>query len=172
MAEKPHAKPYHAPERAPGQEAADALAEVMKHAAERKEAATAVRPRKSSPKWMLPASIFQGVLALYFLLAQPEFVVVNPNVDERPTAQRVELTRHAMFLGITRIEQFRSTNGRLPQNLEEAGSTLARDGVQYTPQGTASYLLVTDVDGETIVFDSASQTPAEFAGNMQGVVTG
>jgi len=173
MSEKDHVGPYHAKNVAPGQEAADVVAEVLKHAAEREEAShTRVRP-KGPPKWMLPLTVQLGVLALYFLIAQPEFLVVNPLDESRPTAQRVIQLKNAMYMdGIARIDAFLQLNGRLPATLEEAGSGLGELGIDYTVRGDSTYLLITTIDTETILFDSATQRPAEFVGNLAATLPG
>lgn len=171
MPEKDPIRPYHAKDAAPGQEAADVVAEVLKHAQAREEAAQKREVPKGPPKWMLPMTVNLGVLALYFLIAQPRFLEVNPITDPRPQAERIEETRFAMYLdGVTKIEQFRAQNGRLPASLEEANSGLAAAGVDYAVQGDSSYLLVTTVGSETILFDSASQTAAEFVPTLSEAI--
>lgn len=168
MTDSDQVKPYHAKDAAPGQEAADVVAEVLKHAEEREEAARKKETPKGPPKWVLPLTVNLGVLALYFLIAQPEFLVVNPVQDPRAPTQVVEQTKRAIYFdGIMRIEGFRSANGRLPQTLEEVNSGLQEQGVRYTIQGDSTYLLITTVGEETIVFDSATDDPAEFVGSVQ-----
>jgi len=173
MSEEDQVKPFHAKEAAPGQEAADVVAEVLKHAAAREEAVQKKVGPKGPPKWMLPLTLNLGVLALYFLIAQPDFLEVSPNVDRRSVAERIEETRTAMyFSGITRVETFLNANGRLPSTLEEAGSNLAGEGVRYEVVGDSTYLLIMTVDAETIVYDSAAQTAQEFVGDLTGALPG
>lgn len=173
MSEQDQVRPYHAKDVAPGQEAADVVAEVLKHAAEREEASHRRVKPKGPPKWMLPLSVQLGVLALYFLIAQPEFLVVNPLEDTRPTAQRVIQAKNAMYFdGIARIETFFLANGRLPATLEEAGSSLSALGIDYTVRGDSTYLLITTIETETILYDSATQTPADFVGNLAAMLPG
>jgi len=168
MSDSDQIKPYHAKDTAPGQEAADVVAEVLQHAEQREKAARAKKVPKGPAKWMLPLSVNLGVLALYFLIAQPDFLIVNPVVDTRPEGAVVEQTRAAIYFdGIMRIEQFRVANGRLPETLGEASSSLDEQGVDYTVQGDSSYLLITTIGGETIIFDSATQDPADFVGPIQ-----
>lgn len=173
MSEKDSIKPFHARDTAPGKEAADVVAEVLRHAQEREEAAKRKVAPKGPPKWMLPLTVNLGVLALYFLIAQPDWVVVNPIEDPRPAEIKVEQTRSAIWLATTRIDTFRQTNGRLPASLSEAGiGDLAAQGVNYSVQGDSTYLLMATVGTENIVFDSARQTPAEFAGNQANRISG
>lgn len=169
MSDQDHVKPYHAKDAAPGQEAADVVAEVLKHAAEREEAAKKRSTPKGPPKWMLPVSVNLGVLALYFLIAQPDFLVLNPLVDARPTEEVVTRTKWAVYSdGITRINNFLEENGRLPQTLSEAGSPIADVGleVSYAPQGDSTYLLIVSLMGEELVYDS-KMDPVQWVGPMQ-----
>ncbi|MDA0327455.1 MAG: hypothetical protein O2958_00380 [Gemmatimonadetes bacterium] len=173
MSEQDQVKPFHAKDVAPGQEAADVVAEVLKHAAAREQASKRRETPKGPPKWMLPLTLNLGVLALYFLIAQPDFLVVNPLDDPRPPAEVIASTRTAMYFdGISRIESFRAANGRLPATLVEAGSQLAAQGIDYSVQGDSTYLLITTIQTETIVYDSATQTAADFAGNLARALPG
>jgi len=169
MSDNDQVRPYHAKNAAPGQEAADVVAEVLKHAAEREEAAKQKTTPKGPPKWMLPVTVNLGVLALYFLIASPDFLVVNPPRDTRPPAEVLASTRRAVYAdGITRINNFLDQQGRLPQSLAEAGSPIADVGlaVTYTPQGDSTYLLIVSVGGEEIVFDSGTDDPLTWVGPM------
>ena len=173
MSDEDQVKPFHAKETAPGQEAADVVAEVLKHAAERERAVKKKVAVKGPPKWMLPLTLNLGVLALYFLIAQPDFLVVSPNVDRRTVADRIESARSAMYFdGISRIETFVNENGRLPESLEEAGSGLAAEGINYEVVGDSTYLLILTIEAETIVYDSAAQTASDFMGDMSGTLPG
>jgi hypothetical protein len=173
MSEEDQVRPFHAKEAAPGQEAADVVAEVLKHAAAREEAVSRKVGPKGPPKWTLPLTLNLGVLALYFLIAQPDFLVVSPNVDRRSVLERVEGTRNAMYFhGIARVETFLNTNGRLPATLEEAGSSLAGQGVRYEVVGDSTYLLIMTIETETIVYDSALQTGQDFVGDLTGTLPG
>ena len=165
MTDQDNVKPYHARDTAPGKEAADVVAEVLQHAAEREEAAKKKQGPKTPPKWMLPLTVNIGVLALYFLIASPEFLIVNPVEDTRPNAEVDQQNRSTVYLyGITPIENFRDANGRLPATLEEAGRQLATFGLPVTYSATdTSYVLTVTVDGRELRFDSAVQRPEDFA---------
>jgi hypothetical protein len=173
MSEHDSIKPYHAREAAPGQEAADVVAEVLAHAQARDAAANQRMKPKGPPKWMLPLTVNMGVLALYFLIAQPDFLVVNPIEDRRPMAAQIQQTKNAMYVnGIARIDAYQAANGRLPATLAEANAgDLAQQGVQYSVQDSA-YILIMTVGGETIVFDSATQTAEEFVGDLGRMIGG
>jgi hypothetical protein len=166
MSEQDH-KPYHAKGAAPGQEAADVVAEVLKHAAEREQASKVQQRPKGPPKWMLPLTLNLGVLALYFLIAQPDFLIVSPVEDPRPSGQVLQQERQGIYFdGIMRIDMFRAQNGRLPRTLEEAGITLGQQGVEYSTQGDSSYILIKTIGTESIVFDSRTDSAAEWLGTV------
>lgn len=164
MSDQDQVKPYHAKNAAPGQEAADVVAEVLQHAQEREEAAKAKTGPKTPPKWMLPLTVNLGVLALYFLIAQPEFLVVNPIDDPRVTAEVNQQNRASVYIyGINAIENFVNENGRLPADLAEAGSQLAtQPDVSYAVTGDSTYTLTY----QGLTFDSASDDPQIWAGAM------
>lgn len=169
MSEQDSVRPFHAKDVAPGKEAADVVAEVLQHAQEREKAASKKVEHKGPPRWMLPLTVQLGVLAMYFLIAQPDFLVVNPIEDTRAVDTRVDQTRMAMYVGgIMKIEAYRQANGRLPSSLEEANAgDLASQGVDYAVQGDSAYTLIATVDSETISFDSVTQTAAAFAAQVQ-----
>ena len=161
MSSEDQVRPYHAKDEARGQEAADAVAAVLKHAAERQKAADEKPRPKKQPKWMLPVGANLGVLALYLLIAPPSWVVLDP-VEGPPAAQQVDGLRMAMFLQATRIEDYRIRNGRLPSRLEDAGS--AASGVEYRVVGDTQYQLVATAADQALLYDSSGQSPQEWFG--------
>lgn len=164
MSEKDDVQPFHAKGTAPGQEAADVVAEVLAHAAEREEAGRRRSGPKGPPKWTMPVTVNLGLLAIYFLVAQPQWIVVSPLDDPRTEVEVVQASRRAIYFdGIQRIEIFRGEFGRLPASLIEAGSPLADQGVAYEVIDNA-YLLTFSIDGQNFTFDSATQTGADFVG--------
>lgn len=166
MSEKDDVQPFHAKGTAPGQEAADVVAEVLAHAAEREKAGRRQSGPKGPPKWTMPVTVNLGLLAVYFLFAQPQWIVVSPLDDPRSVADVVQASRRGIYFdGIQRIEGFLEANGRLPSSLIEAGSTLADQGVDYAVIDNA-YLLTFTIDGQNFTFDSATQTGADFVGGF------
>lgn len=147
------------------------MAEVLAHAAEREKAATKKVAPKGPPRWMLPLTVNLGVLALYFLIAQPEFLVMNPNVDTRTVEARVEANTFMMSMAVADLQNFVLANGRLPQTLEEANVTAA-EAFDYTAQGDSSYLLIATVDDQRVVFDSATDDPQEFFAGLASRISG
>ncbi len=167
MSENNEVKPFHAKDAPSGQEAAEAVAAVIKHAQERDTAAKKKVGPKKQPKWLLPLGINLGVFAAYLLIWSPDWIVLN-QIAPPPIEQQVENTRFGIYMQAQRIEQFRIDNGRLPRDLVEAGINPDL-GLDYTPQGT-SYVLYADVGGEPVSFNSAQQSLAEWgASNAAGL---
>jgi hypothetical protein len=169
MSDQDEVKPFHAKDVSTGQEAADAVADVLKHAAARDVAALEADRKaapKGNPRWMLPLAMNLGVLAVYFLVAQPRWLEVNP-IQPQPTERQVEQLRNAIYFhGISRIEGFRLTHGRLPTTLEEAGATSLTGQVDYVVRGDSTYALIGNVGEAVVSFDSAMQTPDQFVGTI------
>lgn len=159
MSENDEIKPFHARDVPSGQEAADAVAAVLKHAQERDAAAKAKAPPKRQPRWLLPLGVNLGVFAAYLLIWQPPWVVINP-IAPPPTQDRIETTYNAMWMALNGIESFRIANDRLPRSLAEAGVT--QEGLEYTPQGASNYVLIAEVGEDFLQFNSAVQTPQEW----------
>ena len=159
MSDQDQVKPYHSKNAAPGQEAADVVAEVLQHAQEREQAAQQKVGPKAPPKWMLPLTVNLGVLALYFLIAQPDFIVVTAPQDPRSAVEIDQQTRGMVYIyGVQQIDLFLEQNGRLPSELAEIpmASSLNAGGVTttYTPRNDSTYLLsVTLPDGAVVEFD-------------------
>lgn len=166
-ADKDEIKPFHAKEVATGQETADVVAAVLKHAAERDEAAKKKMAPKAQPIWMLPLGLMMSVLAGFLLVAPPAWVVVNPIAAQAPEEQLLNV-RTAIAIYGQRIETFRNANGRLPATLAEAGVTV--EGIDYTPQGE-SYLLIASVGDRDLVFNSAVESLRDWALREAGNVS-
>lgn len=164
MSQNDEVKPFHAKEVASGQEAAEAVAAVLKHAQQRDEAAQQKAPSKSQPKWLLPLGLNLGVFAVYLLIWSPSWVVLNP-IAPPATEQQLANTRNGVFAIASKIESFRGTNGRLPGDLAELG--YPQSELDYTVQGEG-YQLYIAVGDETILYDSAQQSLAEWGAANAG----
>ena len=164
MSEKDDVQPFHAKGTAPGQEAADVVAEVLAHAAEREKAAKERTAPKGPPRWTMPVTVNLGLLAMYFLFAQPQWIVMSPLQDPRDMIERMEVSRTAIWGLIQRIDIFNSSQGRLPQTLAELGISLADQGVVYTLTSDSTYRVTYLIEGEAVEFDSAKDTSTDFVG--------
>jgi hypothetical protein len=167
--ENDQVKPFHARDMGSGQEAADAVAAVLKHAAERDKAAHQRTPAKQQPRWMLPLGINLSLLAVYLLVFPPPWIQFNP-IKPPPDAERVESLHTGMFFLTVKIEAYRNANGHLPSTLAEAG--IPGDDVDYTIRGDSSYVLIATVGEQTVVFDSSQQSPREFAPDLSQKIGG
>jgi hypothetical protein len=167
MSSEDQVRPYHAKDEARGQEAADAVAAVLKHAADRDKAAHVEPAPRRQPKWMLPLGINLAVLAVYLLIAPPAWVVVNPIQPPDLTAQTTDLKK-ALWFQAQRIEAYRVQNGQLPAQLADAGSPIP--GVEYVKEGDR-YRLIGRVGDAPVVWDSSSsndEIQALVAGSSLG----
>jgi hypothetical protein len=166
MSEKDEVKPFHAKDVGSGQEAADAVAAVLKHAHERDEAAKQKAAPKQQPKWLLPLGINLGIFAAYLLIWSPDWVVIN-GIAPPPTEQQVENTANAVYFYANKITQYQLDNGRLPSNLAEAG--VSTDELDYTVQGN-NFVLYAEVGEQPITYNSAVDDLAEWgAANAAGL---
>ena len=157
--DKDQIKPFHAKEASTGQETADVLSAVLKHAAERDEAAKKKTAHKPQPIWMLPLGLTLSVLAGFLIVAPPPWVVVNPIAAQVPEDQLVRARNSILYYG-NKIEAYLITNGRLPQTAAEAGVTV--EGIDYAPQG-GGYVLITSVAGRDVVFNSSVESLRDWA---------
>jgi hypothetical protein len=157
MSSEDQVRPYHAKDEARGQEAAEAVAAVLKHAAERQKAAKDQSAPKKQPKWMLPLGINLAVLALYLLIAPPRWVTVNP-IEPPDLATQEESLRGAMWMVAQRIESYRVTNGQAPVSLTEAGS--APPEIEYIRRGQNDYQLLATVGETAVLYDSTEPDPS------------
>jgi hypothetical protein len=167
MSSEDQVRPFHAKDEARGQEAAEAVAAVLKHAAEKDQSAQTKPRPKAQPKWLLPVGLQLAVLAVYLLIAPPSWVVVNPIEGPDPIAQETNL-RRAMYLYSQQIEQYKIDNGRLPVDLAELGRT-APPGVEYVRQGADAYQLIAFVGEVPVMWDSTGPDP-KFAEAFAGAV--
>jgi hypothetical protein len=167
MSSEDQVRPYHAKDEAHGQEAAEAVAAVLKHAAEKDKVAHAKAPPRKQPKWMLPLGINLAVLAVYLLIAPPAWVVINPIKPPDLAAQTTDLKK-ALWFQAQRIEAYRQQHGELPAQLADAGSPV--EGLEYVREGT-SFRLVGMVGDAAVVWDSSAtndEIVALVAGSLGG----
>lgn len=168
MSSEDQVRPYHAKKDASGQEAADAVAAVLKHAEERDKVAKAKTAPRKQPRWMLPLGINLAVFAVYLLIAPPDFVTLN-QIEGPSLAKQEQDMRAAMYMQAQRIEGYRMNNGALPTAIEDIGST-PYQGMDYVPTGNAFRLIAT-VGESTVVYDSSSPDPS-FEQSVVRAMTG
>ena len=167
MSSEDKVRPYHAKDAARGQEAAEAVAAVLKHAAEKDHLAHEKPKPKKQPKWMLPLGVNLAVLAVYLLIAPPSWVTVNP-VEPPDLARQSDDLKKAMWFQAQQIESYKIQNGRLPESLAESGRTTP--GVEYVRDGDR-YRLIAIVGDAPVVWDSTAPN-TEFAALVAGSLGG
>ncbi len=135
-------------------ERASAIASVLRHQAERKEAQEAVKPVGKKPLLpQLSALALSTAAAVYVWFGSPGWL--GPALPPLPPLE-VEGAHvaTAVYLQTQRIEGYRARNGRLPAFLEEAGPGVpgvryARlDARTYRVQGQDRRVAVTYTSGE------------------------
>jgi hypothetical protein len=154
--ERDQIKPFHARDASSGQEAADTVAAVLKHAAARDEAAKKRTAPKAQPIWMLPLALTMAVLATFLLVAPPAWVELSPLAAQEPEAALAS-TQRAVYMFAQRIEGYRMTNGRLPLTLADAGVSV--ENLEYSILGT-DFLLTARVGGRDVVYNSSEPLQA------------
>jgi hypothetical protein len=161
-------RPFHAKDEARGQEAADAVAAVIKHAAERERAARAKKAPRKQPRWLLPVGVQLAVLAVYLLISPPTWVTVHPIQGPDSVSQEYSL-RVAIYMQSQRIESYKIKTGRLPRTLDEIGASVA-PGVEYRLTGDG-YQLVGTNGRAALVYDS-TESATDFLGEAASRLTG
>jgi len=153
MSSEDQLRPYHA-KKASGQEAADAVAAVLQHAAARDVAQHKKIEQKKQPKWMLPLGINLGVFAVYLLIAPPAWVVVNP-LEGPPIEEQRDKVKLAMYFQANQVAQYLLQQGQLPLSLEDATGRPS-SLVEYSVQGPTYFRLTTvpSLGDPPIVYDS------------------
>ena len=165
--DKDQIKPFHAKEASTGQETADVLSAVLKHAAEREVAAKKKAAPKPTPLWMLPLGLTLSVIAGFLLVAPPSWVVINDIAAQAPEDQLQKVRAAIVYYG-QKIEGYRVTNGRLPQTLAEAGVEV--EGFDYSLQGEG-YVLIASVGDRDVVFNSSVESLRDWAQREVGNIS-
>ncbi len=158
------AKPPSWPE---SSEYGEALSGVLEDQVRRKELRSAAAPTSGRPR--LHASI-PPVLALVsiWLWAFPP-AALRPVVPTIPPANQEAGLRIEMFMQFNNIQRFVSENGRLPNDLREAGD--GSDEVLYTPQTGNTFSLTGQV-GDIRVDFTSSEPVENLLGNAIAIVSG
>lgn len=157
-------KPFHARDVATGQEAAEVVAAVLKHAQERDAAARKKTAPKPQPIWMLPLGLTLAVLAAFLLIAPPSWVVVNP-IAAQPPEEQLQTLENAIWVRLNMIETYRFRTGALPRTLAEAGDDSG--ALDYTVAGQ-SYTLCGSAGERAVCFNSAAESPRDWAAREVG----
>ncbi len=135
-----------------GSEIADALADVLKHAAKTVDAQKRAKkpPSSTSPFHWFSLGILIAVSA-YVWIGPPEWT--QPEPPPQPTVQLEEAgLRMSLYLQAMRIERFRAAEGRLPASLVEAGDPI--ENIDYRRIDAQTYHLGGTSDNLVLGFTS------------------
>ena len=121
------------------------------------------RPVGTRLQVLVPLLLLLGGLTATLVLRPAWFFIPAP-VESAPL--RDARLRVLMYLQIDRIEQFRSSQGRLPSSLSEAGADTA--GLRYTPS-SSSYSVTGSAGGASITYDSRIP-PRQFLGGAYRLI--
>ena len=114
-------------------------------------------------------SVVMVVLAVSsatILVMQPAWLF--PPALEQPPALREASLRVSMYVEIGRIDRFKSTTGKYPESLTQAG--VDTTGLQYAVSGTGYTLTGTDRKGSSLTYYSTTP-PKEFLGNAYSFIS-
>ena len=102
------------------------------------------------------------VVALYLALNPPAWILPSP-VPVPTAAEREAGIRFAVYLQAQQIEHFRTTRGRLPATLAEAGPPFP--GIRYIVVSATHYQLRSDIDS-AVRFSSTDSVHAFLGESM------
>lgn len=141
---------------------------VLKSQAEEREALRDAQNRRrvrSRPLFAASALIVLGVGA-YLAIMQPTWVF-----SPRPAPETLALKEASLRISMANVSQhlhrFQQRNGRLPENLAEAGAHDA--GLSYQRLGASAYRLVGE-NGPAHVTFSSDEELAGFLGNSYQII--
>jgi hypothetical protein len=139
------------------------VSEVLEDA-QRREEARAKKPEPVGRNRQRVAAVslpLAGAFSFYLWFGNPAWV--TPSLPDPVTTEKAEAgLRVAMFFEAQKIEQFRNTNGRLPDTMEEMGS--APSEMSYSRLDARTYQLVGNSRGVTLTFNS-DQAISQFVGD-------
>jgi hypothetical protein len=159
------------PERRPStaSESKKLVAEYQQNLKTAKEQSESARTESERRRRGLRTAILAGVIAvlLYLAFSPPRWL--NPAPPPMPTAEeRVASDRFAIFLQAQRVEGFKSSRGRLPSTLDEAGEAIP--GIRYEVLGDGGYAL-TSLRDTSVRYTSRDSLPA-FLGQSTRLLGG
>jgi hypothetical protein len=105
-------------------------------------------------------------VGIYILAMRPTWFFTPPpppeSIQIQEASVRLMLVREA-----SRVRRYRSEHGKLPETLQDAGSTI--NTISYTAQGDSAFRLVTSW-GEKTIGLSSSDSVGTFLGNSLKVI--
>lgn len=154
-----------------GDEAAEAVRQVLQDQAERKARQKEASGRKEK-KRLLPlplVALFWGAACLVVWVGTPAFLLPEPLPEPSPARMEAGL-RMEMLTLVSEINQYRDEIGRVPESLERVAES-PPPYIRYSPLPPDTYQL-TGVRGEAeIVYQSGSPVE-ELRGNAREIIQG
>ena len=138
------------PRQATSGEYGDALSDILKDQARRKELRRAPGPKPGRRRLHPIVSPMLAVVAIWLWVFPP--AALRPVVPTIPLANQEAGLRMEMVIQAGKIQQYLEENGRLPDNLQEVGES--PDAVQYIPLTGNAFQLTGETGDITITFTS------------------
>jgi hypothetical protein len=147
-------------------EKAEAIRDVLQHAATMAQEVALAKEMKSWPVRPITMAVLATLslaLCTYTFLGQPDWAFGPDPADVAPLRRDAHL-KFAMFLAAQRVEGYRAQTGALPGTLADVGEEWA--GVEYEAADTTFVLRANGAGGEPIVLQSNADLKA-FLGNSR-----
>ena len=129
----------------------DALSDILKDQARRKELRGATGPRSGRARLHPSIPPILALVSIWLWVFPPAALLpVTPSI---PPADQEAGLRMEMFMQFINIQRYMEENGRLPTNLEEVGD--GPDEVLYTREAGNTFRLSGRVGEITVDFNSA-----------------
>ena len=147
-------------------EKAEAIRDVLQHAATMAQEVALAKEMKSWPVRPITMAVLATLslaLCAYTFLGQPDWAF-GPDPASVAPARRDAHLKFAMFLAAQRVEGYRSQTGTLPNRLADAGEQWP--GIEYEAADTTFVLRASGASGEPIVLQSNADLRA-FLGNSR-----
>ncbi len=145
----------------------DALSDIVKDQARRKELRRKPAPTSGRPRLHPLVPPVLALLSIWLWFFPPSGL--QPAVPSIPPANREAGLRMEMFMQVINIQRYLTENGRLPDNLEDVGD--GPDQVRYTLQAGNTFTLTGQVGDITVDFTSTESVEA-LLGDAVAIVSG
>lgn len=147
-------------------EKAEAIRDVLQHAASMAQEVALAKEMKSWPVRPITLAVLATLslaLSAYTFVGEPDWAFGPDPASVAPARHDAHL-RFAMFLAAERVEAFRAANGTLPATLTEVAEEWT--GLEYEPAESTFVLRAPGARGEAIVLESAADLTA-FLGDSR-----
>ena len=159
--------PSRPPRRAGSSEYGDAVSDILKDQARRKELRKAadVHPTRTRLHPAIPPVL--ALVSVWLWVFPP--TALRPESPSIPPADQEAGLRMEMFITNVKIQRFVTENGRLPNDLADLGDV--PDAVQYLPLALNVYRLSGQTGDITVEYTS-TEPVEDLLGDAQAIVSG